>query len=86
VSGEVVLDRALLLDGVLPARVPDASSMRIVARRPDGSVEPIVWLHGYEAHKPHPFLFRKPLRLPAGTAILGVPQSAQILLIPLETR
>ena len=42
VSGQVVLDRALLLDGVLPERVPDASSMRIVARRPDGSVEPLI--------------------------------------------
>ncbi|HVH27786.1 MAG TPA: cytochrome c [Vicinamibacterales bacterium] len=86
VSGDVVLDRALLLDGVFPERVPEASSMRIVARRPDGSEEPIVWLHGYAAVTPHPFLFRKPLSLPAGTALLGVLPSARVLLIPAETR
>ena len=61
ISGEFVLTAPVMLDGILPERVPEQASMQIVARRPDGSVEPLVWLHNYHQAVPHPFLFRQPL-------------------------
>ncbi len=74
------LPRALLLDGVIPEQLP-AGDSRVTAVLPDGRVEPLVWLHGYDERYRHPFLFRRPLLLPAGTAIRGLPSDASIGLI-----
>ena len=72
VQGAFTLREDLVLEGVLPDRVPPGRSLRIVAVLPGGSVEPLVWLHEYDSRFPHPFLFRNPVRLPAGTVIQGV--------------
>jgi mono/diheme cytochrome c family protein len=82
VSGEVRLDRAVALDGVLPDRIPLGSSIQVVAVLPDGAVDPLIWLYEYRDSYRHPFLLRKALNLPAGTLIRGVPRDAEILLIP----
>jgi mono/diheme cytochrome c family protein len=76
VSGATTLDRPLVLEGLLPEKVTSNQSIRITAALPDGRVEPLIWLHQYDDRNPHPFLFRKALRLPAGTVIRGVPNDA----------
>ncbi len=81
VSGRFTLVRAMVLDGLLPERIPADQSMQVVAVMPSGHVEPLVWLHGYDARHSHPFLFRRPLHLPAGAVIQGVPSDAVIALI-----
>jgi hypothetical protein len=80
-SGETTLDRPLVLDGLLPEKIATTQSIRITAALPNGSVEPLIWLHQYDDRYRHPFLFRKPLRLPAGTRIQGVPSGAVVGLI-----
>jgi hypothetical protein len=82
VTGTTRLSRAVLLDGLMPDRIAPTQSARLIASRPDGSVEPLVWLHEYDDRHPHPFLFRKAITLPAGTVISGVPNDAVIGLIP----
>jgi hypothetical protein len=82
VQGPFTLTRELLLDGLQPERVAKTASIRITAVLPGGGVEPLVWLLAYDAAFPHPFLLRRPLRLPAGTRIEGVPADALIALIP----
>jgi hypothetical protein len=81
VSGRFTLLRAMVLDGLFPERVPAGQSMQVVAVMPGGHLEPLVWLHGYDARYPHPFLFRRQIHLPAGTIIQGVPSDAVIALI-----
>lgn len=81
ISGPFTLDKAIVLDGLLPERVPEGQSLRIVAALPDGSIRPLVWLHDFENRFSHPFLFRTALNLPAGTSIHGVPASASIGLL-----
>jgi hypothetical protein len=81
VSGPFALDKPIVLEGLLPERVPEGQSLRIVAALPDGSVQPLVWLHDFESRYSHPFLFRTTLHLPAGTIIHGVPSSASIGLL-----
>jgi len=83
VSGPTTLREPMVLDGLMPQRVPADRSMRIVAVRPGGSVDPLVWLHGYDSRFAHPFLFRKPLSLPPGTVIRGIPADAAMTLLPL---
>ena len=83
VTGPTTLRQAVVLDGLMPQQVPPGRSMRIVAVLPGGTVEPLVWLHGYDNRFAHPFLFRKPLSLPPGTVLGGIPADAVITLLPL---
>jgi hypothetical protein len=82
VRGEYTLLKAMTIDGVLPETIPSRSSLKIFATLPDGTVQPIVWLYEYADQFQHSFLFRKPISLPTGTVIHGVPQNASIILIP----
>ena len=84
VHGPLTLSRALVLDGLQPDRIRSTESARIVAALPDGSVRPLLWLHGYDSRYPHPFLLRQPLRLPPGSVIQGASPDAVIALIPLS--
>jgi hypothetical protein len=84
VSGDYKLPRAFLLDGLLPRTVPDHASMQIMAELPDGNVEPLLWLENYRPQFAHAFLRRKPLPLPAGTVIRGIPAGVKISLLPWE--
>src|SRR5262249_11814917 len=58
IAGDLTLDRAMSLDGLLPVHVPDGAQMQIIAARPDGAVEPLLWLYEYNDKYQHPFLFR----------------------------
>jgi len=81
VSGTVTLDRTVLLDGLFPEQVQSGQSFQVMAVLPGGHVEPLLWLHGYDARYAHPFLLRSRLRLPAGTVIKGVPRDAVLVLL-----
>jgi mono/diheme cytochrome c family protein len=81
VRGETRLAQPLVVDGLMPAKIASSQSVRITASLPNGSVEPLVWLHEYDTRYQHPFLFRKAIRLPAGTVIRGVPNGASVELI-----
>jgi hypothetical protein len=82
ITGEYKLLRAMVLDGLQPKTLPAKASLKIFAERPDGSVEPMLWLDGYRTEFAHPFLFRTPLKLPAGTVIRGIPQGSSFTLLP----
>jgi mono/diheme cytochrome c family protein len=84
VSGDLKLVRAFKLDGLMPRKVPAGSEFQITAELPDGSVEPLLWLKDYKEAFAHPFLLRKPMVLPAGTLIRGVPKSASVSLLPVR--
>lgn len=82
VNGEFKIQQPLLLAGIWPKTVPAAASMQVTAELPDGSIEPLIWLHHYKTQFGHPFYLRKPLRLPRGTQIHGVPAGSSIMLLP----
>jgi len=84
ISREQTLDADVLVDGVVPDGVRRAASMKVTAVRPDGSVEPLVWLYEYDPRFRHAFLFRRPVRLPRGTIIRGVRAPARLTLLPVE--
>jgi hypothetical protein len=83
VSGDFKLARGVTVEGLMPVSVPEKASFQVTAELPDGSVEPLVWLQNYKPQFAHPFLLRRPLELPAGAVIRGVPQEAKIGLVPL---
>ncbi|HEX5228987.1 MAG TPA: hypothetical protein VFW44_14815 [Bryobacteraceae bacterium] len=82
VSGEFEIHRDFVLDGLVPKNVPDDAAFQITAERPDGSIEPLIWFEHYHAKFAHPFFYRNPIQLPAGTKIHGVPQGSTVILLP----
>ncbi|PWU01871.1 MAG: hypothetical protein C5B51_21945 [Terriglobia bacterium] len=84
ISGDWKLDRAFIVDGLLPVSVPEKASLQVIAEFPDGSVEPLIWLQDYKPRFAHLFLLRTPLELPANTVIRGVPADARLALLPLS--
>jgi hypothetical protein len=82
VSGDWQVRSALTLDGLFPKDVPDGASFQVTAELPDGSVEPLLWLQNYKKQYGHPFLLRRPLALPAGSVIRGIPHEASVALLP----
>jgi hypothetical protein len=81
ITGDWRVPSAFALEGLMPKTVPDGLSFQVTAELPDGSVEPLLWLMNYKKQYDHKFLFRTPLRLPAGTVIRGVPPSASLALL-----
>src|SRR5215469_10812972 len=81
VDGDTTLAKPLLVDGLWPRSAPEQGSFQIVAVLPDGSIQPMLWLQDYKRQFAHPFLFRKPIELPAGTVIQGVPSGAKVALL-----
>jgi len=86
VSGSLTLQQPLMVDGLMPRKVAPGQSMRITALLPTGAVEPLLWLHAYNERFSHPFLFRRSIRLPAGTVIRGVSRDDLIELIPADSK
>ena len=82
ITGDTQLTRPLLLDGIEPEKVADHASAKLLAYLPDGSVEPLLWLENYRTAFRHPFLYRKPMELPKGTWIRGVPPASSFYLLP----
>jgi mono/diheme cytochrome c family protein len=81
-DGDITLIKPFKLDGLLPDVVPNGVRLRVVAQLPDGSVEPLLWLYEYKPQYRHAFLLRKPLNLPKGTIIRGIPAGARLILLP----
>jgi len=84
VNGTLKLTKLFRLGGLMPRKVPGGASFQITAELPDGSIEPLLWLKDYKDAFAHPFLYRKPITLPAGTVIKGVPQGASVSLLPVR--
>jgi hypothetical protein len=47
-----------------------ARSFEVRAIRPDGTVEPMLWLNNYRAEWPSPYVLKEPVALPAGTRLV----------------
>jgi hypothetical protein len=71
VKGTRTLDKPMTFRGITAVSIPSGASVRIVAQKPDGSVEPLIWFNAYDPKFARTWLFRKPMALPAGTRIVS---------------
>ena len=83
VTGDTKLAKPLVLDAILPKTVSKGATYQVIAEMPDGSIEPLIWFQNFKKDFEHPFLLRRPLTLPAGTVISGVPAGDSLSLLPL---
>ena len=71
VDGTRTLDKPMTFAGITSASMPLGASVRVVAQKPDGTVEPLIWFYGYDPKFTRTWMFRKPMTLPAGTRIVS---------------
>ena len=67
---ETAIKSASTIASLWPRLGPGAKSLEVTAIRPDGSVEPMLWVNNYRAEWPAPYILKEPLPLPAGTRLV----------------
>lgn len=77
-SGELAISRPGLLLGLGPESLAAGASLQVIASLPDGTVEPLLWIENYQPAAKRTYLFRQPLRLPAGSRITATTAEAQL--------
>lgn len=82
-SGKRIRTARLSADTVVLGMHPltDVRNAKVLAQRPDGSVEPLIWLHDYKAAWNRTFVLKNPLALPGGTKIVAEPDTPIELLV-----
>jgi hypothetical protein len=82
VEGTLTLKTAITLAGIEPQKIRDGGSVMVTATRPDGSVEPLLWLYNYKLRFPHIYWYQSGVRLDAASRIeLTPPGTATVALI-----
>jgi hypothetical protein len=82
VSGDLQLDRPMMVLGIKPEDLDGGQSMLVDAWFPDGRIEHLIWLRDYRKEWTREYLFRAPLKLPAGATIhVKAPSPAKALLL-----
>jgi hypothetical protein len=82
VEGRRTLAEGMTLAGIRAGTVAEGASAMVTATRPDGSVEPLVWLYGYRAKFGHPYWFAVPVKLAKGTVVeVSPPAAGSVVLI-----
>lgn len=69
VDGNQTLAHAMTVTAIRPKNLKEGASIKVVAERPDGEIEPLIWIYNYKPQFARAYFFRAPLSLPAGTKI-----------------
>ena len=67
-KGQAPLPHDALVWGIR-TEAGDGASLEVKARRPDGTIEVLLWIPAARAEWPAPYIFQDPVRLPAGTVL-----------------
>jgi hypothetical protein len=81
VSGMKVMRRPVEAIGIEPNLIPAAGVLQVVARTPDGAIEPLLWIEKFSRDYNQAYYFRQPLRFPAGTRIEVSPRQGKVALL-----
>lgn len=80
ISGNRVLDQSLVAIGIQPLLVPAPGTLQVIAKEPDGSEEPLIWIENFNSNYQGTYYFRDRMSLPAGTRIEMTPPESKIAL------
>lgn len=81
VSGTRVMKPGVEAIGIEPDLIPATGALQAVAHKPDGAIEPLIWIEKFNPKFNQSYYFREPLRLPDGTKIEVTPKTASVVLI-----
>jgi hypothetical protein len=85
VNGRLQLQRAVRVMAIRPGNVNAGASLQVIARRPDGSVEPLLWLYNYQPRFSRSYVYREPVSLPEGTVVEMSPARVGTVVLICET-
>jgi hypothetical protein len=68
-DGTLTLKQAMTLIGARAGAMSEGASIQAVVQKPDGSIEPLIWIYDYKPKFDRAYYFEKPLLLPAGSKI-----------------
>jgi hypothetical protein len=71
VRAETVIKAPASIAALWPKPGVGARSLELTAVRPDGRVEPMLWLNDYRAEWPTSYVLKEPVHLPAGTRLIA---------------
>ena len=83
-SHTITLERTIKVAAVRPEAVPEGASLRLIAERPNGAVEPLIWLYGYASRFRRTYYFKAPMSFGAGTRIRIQPAIGSVSLLLLR--
>ena len=86
VEGEIALRAPLTLAGIHAGKVPEGASLMVTAARPDGSIEPLLWLYDYKPQFARSYWYTAALKLPSGTRIQVTPKDAGTVALLVKPR
>ena len=69
VSAGFVLKSPSQFTAIQPSKLQPGESLQVVAVKPDGVVEPLLWVENFNPSYDQPYRFANPLKLPAGSRI-----------------
>lgn len=81
VSGTRVVKHAVEVAGIEPTLVPSDGALQVIAKRPDGAIEPLLWVEKFNHDYHQTYYFLEPLRFPAGTRIEVSPRQGSATLV-----
>jgi hypothetical protein len=81
IIGMKVVRQTITVIGVEPNLLPDTNTLQVVAHRPDGAIDPLLWIKEFNPEFKQIYYFRKPIYFPAGTKIEVTPRTAGITLV-----
>ncbi len=81
VDAVLTLKTGITLAGIQPQNVVDSGSVMVTATRPDGSVEPLLWLYNYRPPFQHTYWYKTALHLEAATRIEIAPRGAATVML-----
>jgi hypothetical protein len=70
VRAETTIKSATHAAVLWPRLGPGARSFEVTAIRPDGTVEPMLWLNNYRVEWPTSYILKEPVSLPSGTRLV----------------
>lgn len=79
VKDSLSLPAAARVVAVRPKQMERGASVQVIATRPDGSVEPLIWINNYQPNFARTYLLAQPLALPAGSKIEMTPAGAGVI-------
>lgn len=81
VNGHLTLKSPVSVKGLRPDGLPEGATSRLIAERPDGTVEPLIWFYKYAPRFLHSYYFKTALKFSVGTRIRMQPEIGSVTLL-----
>jgi hypothetical protein len=80
VHGSLTLNHPMTIAALRLKNLKQGASVKVIADRPEGAVEPLLWVYNYKPEFDRAYYLRTPITLPAGARIETFPPTTELVL------